>query len=91
MGIIMGYRYIEERTKAADASLEKLRLKKSTLKNQIKKVRQQLMEKEELGDVLKPIDFEELEIANAENVKKIEEQNQCILEMKRMTGVMNNN
>ena len=52
-------RYMEDHVKAKDAIIEKLRLKNTTLRNQIQKMEQQLLQKEEMGEVLHVIDFDQ--------------------------------
>jgi chromosome segregation ATPase len=79
-------RYFEDKLKAIDAVIEKLRLKNSTLKSQIAKIEAQLSQKEEIGDVLHYIDFHQLQIENKQYVAKIEERNDELLQVKLSTG-----
>ncbi|XP_012276395.1 coiled-coil domain-containing protein 113 isoform X1 [Orussus abietinus] len=79
-------RYMEDWLKTADSIVEKLRLKSSTLKSQIKKAKQQLQQREETGETLRAIDFEQLAIENQDYVRKIEEKNHYLLEMKKISG-----
>ena len=79
-------RYFEEKLKAKDSVIEKLRLKNATLKSQIHKVENQLSQKEEIGDVLHYIDFHQLQIENKQYVAKIEERNEELLAVKMSTG-----
>mmetsp|Transcript_5370 Transcript_5370/g.5535 ORF Transcript_5370/g.5535 Transcript_5370/m.5535 type:complete len:346 (+) Transcript_5370:106-1143(+) len=79
-------RYFEEKLKAKDSVIEKLRLKNATLKSQIHKVENQLSQKEEIGDVLHYIDFHQLQIENKQYVAKIEERNEELLAVKMTTG-----
>lgn len=79
-------RYFEEKLKAKDSVIEKLRLKNATLKSQIHKVESQLSQKEEIGDVLHYIDFHQLQIENKQYVAKIEERNEELLSVKTSTG-----
>lgn len=87
-------RYIEGCAGAKDAMIEKLRLKNATLKNQITKMEQQLQQKEEMGEVLHVIDFDQLKIENQQYLEKIEERNNELLRLKLTTGktfqVLNN-
>jgi hypothetical protein len=78
-------RYFEDKFKQADAIIEKLRLKNSTLKSQINKIEAVLMQKEEVGDVLHYIDFHQLQIENKQYVAKIEERNEELLTVKLST------
>lgn len=79
-------RYFEEKLKAKDSVIEKLRLKNATLRSQIHKVENQLSQKEEVGDVLHYIDFHQLQIENKQYVAKIEERNEELLAVKMSTG-----
>jgi len=87
-------RYMEGMAAAKDAMIEKLRLKNATLKNQIQKMEQQLQQKEEMGEVLHVIDFDQLKIENQQYLEKIEERNNELLRLKLTTGktvqVLNN-
>lgn len=80
------FRFMEEWLKAADSIIEKLRLKSSTIKSQIKKANHQLRQREELGEALHAIDFQQLAIENQDYVKTIEEKNRYLLDLKRITG-----
>ncbi|XP_011310227.1 coiled-coil domain-containing protein 113 isoform X2 [Fopius arisanus] len=82
-------RFIEDRIKAADRMIEKLRLKSLSLKQQIKKVKIQLQQREELGETLHPIDFQVLAIENHDYLKKIEEKTADLSELKKITGRYN--
>lgn len=79
-------RYFEDKFKQADAIIEKLRLKNSTLKSQINKIESVLAQKEEVGDVLHYIDFHQLQIENKQYVAKIEERNDELLTVKLSTS-----
>lgn len=57
-------RYFEEKIRDSEATIEKLRLKNATLKVQKNKLRVQLKQKEEIGEVLHAIDFDQLQIEN---------------------------
>ncbi|RHY30060.1 hypothetical protein DYB32_004647 [Aphanomyces invadans] len=79
-------RYMEEKLRAKDAIVEKLRLKNATLKSQAQKIDAQLRQKEEMGDALHYIDFHQLQIENKQYVAKIEERNDELLKLKQTTG-----
>lgn len=66
--------------------MERIRLKILTVKSQIQKIKLQLNQRKEFGDVLRAVDFEQLNIENIECARKIEEKNQYLLEMKRIAG-----
>eukprot|EP00968_Pinguiococcus_pyrenoidosus_P014407 scaffold1307_cov200-Pinguiococcus_pyrenoidosus.AAC.96 len=79
-------RHMEDRLRARDAHLEKLRLRNATLRNQISKAETQLRQKEEMGEVLHYIDFHQLQIENKQYLQKIEERNAELLRIKMTTG-----
>lgn len=79
-------RYFEDKNRARDALIEKLRLKNSTLKVQKKKLHLQLKQKEEMGEVLHEVDFQQLKIENSQYLEKIDERNQDLLRLKLMAG-----
>ena len=62
--------------------IEKIRLKNSTLKVQKHKLQTQLRQKEEMGEVLHAIDFDQLKIENQQYLAKIEERNNELLKLK---------
>lgn len=79
-------RYMEEKLNAKAAIAEKLRLKNATLKSQYQKVEGQLQQKEDMGEVLHVIDFDQLKIENQQYLEKIEERNNELLRLKLTTG-----
>ncbi|XP_041454175.1 coiled-coil domain-containing protein 113-like [Lytechinus variegatus] len=79
-------RYYEDKQRSRDALIEKLRLKNSTLKVQKKKLHLQLKQKEEMGEVLHEVDFQQLKIENSQYLEKIDERNQDLLRLKLMAG-----
>merc|ERR1712019_88169 len=79
-------RSIEDKIRARDTLIEKLRLKNSTLKVQKKKLQLQLKQKEEMGEVLHEVDFNQLKIENQQYLEKIDEKNQELLRLKLMAG-----
>lgn len=66
--------------------VEKLKIKNGTLKNQCLKVENQLVHKEEMGEVFLPIDFDQLKIENQQYLEKIEEKNNELLKLKVTAG-----
>ena len=64
----------------------KLRLKNATLKQQYTKVEQSLQQKEDMGEVLHVIDFDQLKIENQQYLEKIEDRNNELLRLKLTTG-----
>eukprot|EP01136_Pigoraptor_vietnamica_P030441 Opistho-1_new@89695 len=79
-------RYYEDKMRQRDALIEKLRLKNSTLKVQKNKLHMQLKQKEEMGEVLHAIDFEQLKIENRQYLERIEERNEELLRLKLTAG-----
>ncbi|KAK6185485.1 hypothetical protein SNE40_007707 [Patella caerulea] len=79
-------RYFEDKLRSRDTLIEKLRLKNSTLKVQKKKLHLQLKQKEEMGEVLHEVDFNQLKIENQQYLEKIDERNQDLLRLKMMAG-----
>ena len=77
---------MEQSIHAKDSDVGKLALKNSTLKAQVAMAESQLKQKEEQGDALHPIDFEQLKIEHEQYVRKIEEKNAELLLLKRATG-----
>ena len=66
--------------------IEKVRLKNVTLKAQKNKLFLQLKQKEEMGEVLHAIDFDQLQIENKQYLLKIEERNGQLLKLKMMAA-----
>nr|XP_008123235.1 PREDICTED: coiled-coil domain-containing protein 113-like [Anolis carolinensis] len=79
-------RYMEDRIRSRDILKEKIRLKNDALKVQKKKMQLQLKQKEELGEALHEVDFQQLKIENAQFLEKIDERNQELLQLKMMVA-----
>lgn len=79
-------KYIDDKSKAKDALIDKLQLKNVSLKTQILKAETQIKHKEEMGDDLKFIDFHQLQIENKKHVKDITERNNKLLSLKLNSG-----
>jgi len=77
-------RSVEDKVRSRDTLIEKLRLKNSTLKVLKKKLQLQLKQKEEMGEVLHEVDFNQLKIENSQYLEKIDERNQDLLRLKLM-------
>ncbi|MGH0121798.1 UNVERIFIED_CONTAM: hypothetical protein FKN15_068784 [Acipenser sinensis] len=69
-----------------DTLIEKLRLKKAALKVQKRKLQMQLKQKEEMGEALHEVDFQQLKIENSQYLEKIDERNQDLLGLKLLAG-----
>lgn len=63
--------------------IEKYRLKLVGLKTQEKKLTTQIRQKEEMGEVLSAIDFDQLKIENQQYLERIEDRNKDLVEKKR--------
>ncbi|KAL7862687.1 hypothetical protein SRHO_G00116710 [Serrasalmus rhombeus] len=79
-------RYIEERMKSKDTLIEKLRLKNAALHVQKRKLQLQLRQKEEMGEALQEVDFQQLKIENSQYLEQIDQRNQDLLRLKLQTG-----
>ncbi|KAH9247939.1 hypothetical protein BASA81_014442 [Batrachochytrium salamandrivorans] len=76
----------EDKIRSKDATIEKVRLKNVTLKAQKNKLHLQLKQKEEMGEVLHAIDFDQLQIENKQYLQKIDERNAELLKLKLTAG-----
>lgn len=79
-------RQFEEKMRAKDAMIDKTRLKNNSLKASVKKMKQQLKQKEEMGEVLSAVDFQQLKIENQQYLSKIDDKNKELLRLKLMAG-----
>ncbi|XP_078527339.1 cilia- and flagella-associated protein 263 [Lissotriton helveticus] len=79
-------RYIEEKMRAKDMLTDKLRLKIVSLKVQKKKLQMQLRQKDEIGEVLHEVDFQQLKIENSQYLERIDERNHDLLHLKLTAG-----
>lgn len=88
-GLLLGekvFKYFEDKQRLQDALMEKLRLKKSSLKVRRSKLQTQLKQKEEAGEVRHEVDFEQLKIENKQYNEKFEDKNQELLNLKLSAG-----
>ncbi|XP_012599435.1 cilia- and flagella-associated protein 263 isoform X1 [Microcebus murinus] len=79
-------KYIEDTNRRRDAMKDKLRLKNISLKVQRKKMLLQLRQKEEGGEVLHEVDFQQLKMENAQFMETIEGRNQELIQLKLVSG-----
>ncbi|XP_001494515.3 cilia- and flagella-associated protein 263 isoform X2 [Equus przewalskii] len=79
-------KYIEDMNRRRDSIKDKLRLKNVSLKVQRKKVLSQLRQKEEVGEALHDVDFQQLKIENAQFLEAIETRNQELIQLKLASG-----
>ena len=75
-------RYFDEKKRAKEALVKKLRLKTETMAVQNKKVTLQTRQKEKMGDVLHEVDFEQLDIENKQYLERMDEKNEELLNLK---------
>ncbi|XP_048211044.1 coiled-coil domain-containing protein 113 [Perognathus longimembris pacificus] len=79
-------KYIEEMNRRRDNMKDKLCLKNVSLKVQRKKMLLQLRQKEEVGEALHDVDFQQLKIENAQFLEMIEARNQELIQLKMASG-----
>lgn len=79
-------RYFHERLKARESLINKLRDRSSGLKRQIARLEAQLRQKEEMGETLHRVDFDQLKIENKQYLDKIDEKNIELIMLKRQVG-----
>ncbi|XP_005388493.1 PREDICTED: coiled-coil domain-containing protein 113 isoform X1 [Chinchilla lanigera] len=79
-------KYIEDMNHRRDNMKDKLRLKNVSLKVQRKKMLLQLRQKEEVGEALHEVDFQQLNIENAQFLEMIEAKNQELIQLKLASG-----
>ncbi|GJQ80586.1 hypothetical protein Trydic_g19990 [Trypoxylus dichotomus] len=80
---------MQEWLKTAQFMLEKLRLRTSSLRIQQSKLKNLLIQKEELGECIHEVDFVKLKIENKNFQINIEQKNSHLLELKRINGNAN--
>ncbi|XP_006099273.2 coiled-coil domain-containing protein 113 [Myotis lucifugus] len=79
-------KYIEDANRRRDNMKDKLRLKNVSLKVTRKKMLLQLRQKEEVGEALHDVDFQQLKIENAQFLETIEGRNQELIRLKLASG-----
>uniref|UniRef100_A0A673UQQ6 Cilia- and flagella-associated protein 263 n=1 Tax=Suricata suricatta TaxID=37032 RepID=A0A673UQQ6_SURSU len=79
-------KYIEDMNCRRDSMKDKLRLKNVSLKAQRKKMLLQLRQKEEVGEALRDVDFQQLKIKNAQFLETAEAKNQELVQLKLECG-----
>ncbi|XP_036044201.1 coiled-coil domain-containing protein 113 isoform X1 [Onychomys torridus] len=79
-------KYIEDMNRRRDNMKDKLCLKNVSLKVQKKKMLLQLRQKEEVGEALRDVDFQQLKIENAQFLETIEARNQELIQLKLASG-----
>ncbi|XP_028130663.2 coiled-coil domain-containing protein 113 [Diabrotica virgifera virgifera] len=82
-------RFMDDWLKNAALAMEKLRLRTASLKLQYRKVSATLIQRQELGENVHAVDFDQLEIENKHLLQKIDQKQIHLLELKRMNGGAN--
>ena len=75
-------RHMIEKGRARESFVKKLRLKFGAMASQFKKVTMQIKQKDDMGEVVTAVDFEQLKIENQQYLEKIDEKNSELLSMK---------
>lgn len=78
-------RFLEEKMREKDAIIEKLSVKNTALNAQTNKLTNALQQKEEAGEALHVIDFDQLTIENQQYNEKIDERNNELIKLKLTT------
>ncbi|KAG9395806.1 protein of unknown function (DUF4201) [Carpediemonas membranifera] len=79
-------KFFTERTKALRTRGEKLKLKNANITRQAGKLKKQLQQKTETGEVLHAIDYDQLKIEHQQHLERIEQKNQELLRLKITSG-----
>jgi DNA repair exonuclease SbcCD ATPase subunit len=79
-------RYFHERLKARESLVNKLRDRSSGIRRQIVRLEAQLRQKEEMGETLHEVDFDQLKIENKQYLDRIDEKNVELILLKRQVG-----
>ncbi|XP_044745928.1 coiled-coil domain-containing protein 113-like [Coccinella septempunctata] len=82
-------RYVQEWLKTSLAVIQKYRLRQSTLTSHLRKLKEVLKQKKELGESLHAVDFEKLQIENNHFLKEIDLRTLQLIDLKRMNGGAN--
>jgi hypothetical protein len=79
-------RFFEDKVYGKEVLLEKVTLKNTTYKAAIAKLEAQLAHKEEMGEVLHLVDFDQLKIENQQHMETIDTKNKELIRLKLTTG-----
>lgn len=79
-------KFIRHWLRQGSALIEKMRLRRATLRQKCFQQKNLLAVKEELSGILRPIDFEQLTIEKSDFIRTIEEKNTHLIGLKRVTG-----
>ncbi|CAF0715043.1 unnamed protein product [Brachionus calyciflorus] len=81
-------KYFDDRMKERDTLIDKLKLKNESMRKRRQKLKAELKEKEEMGEVLHEVDFRQLKIENKQYMAKIDEKNTEMIKLKKMVGLV---
>lgn len=76
-------RFFESSISSKEALAEKLRARNGALKISVSKLEAQLAHEESMGEVLRQVDFDQLNIENQQHLETIHAKNQELLQMKK--------
>jgi len=79
-------RFCTERLTTSERQVGKLKLKRQAMKDQQQKVNLSLKQKEETGDTLLAVDFQQLQIENAQFLERIDIKNKELIHAKLKAG-----
>lgn len=79
-------KFLEDKIHDKEVMVEKLSLKNTTFKAAIAKLEAQVAHKEEMGEVLHLVDFDQLKIENQQYFERIDAKNKELLQLKLSTG-----
>ncbi|UJR16150.1 hypothetical protein I4U23_003061 [Adineta vaga] len=79
-------RYFNERIKNRESLTNKLRDRSMGFKRQIVRLDNQLRQKEEMGETLHEVDFNQLQIENKQYLERIDEKNHDLIVLKQQVG-----
>lgn len=79
-------RFFKDNIYSKEVLLEKVTLKNTTYKAAIAKLEAQLAHKEEMGEVLHLVDFDQLKIENQQHMETIDAKNKELIRLKLTTG-----
>ncbi|KAL2749445.1 Coiled-coil domain-containing protein 113 [Vespula maculifrons] len=82
-------KFIKNSLKSMEKTIERIRLKNTVIKSQIIKANKQLIQREQLGEDLRPVDFYQLRIQRDEYRKRIRQCAVYILQIKKVIGHYN--
>lgn len=79
-------KFLQNNIKRNSTLIDKMRLRSSSMKQNLMTIRKKLNLKEQLSGILRPIDFEMLQIEKYQFTKTLEEKNQHFVGLKQVNG-----